>query len=128
MLLNQGDTGGAPVFDRKDLLRRLGDDVPLAKDIIKVFLSDAPAQLERLRQAIDRRDAAEIEAAGHRLRGAAANLGGLRLKAAVEVVERSGREPLAADLWPPYHKAVEEYRLLEEAMLEEWAGGAEEKT
>jgi HPt (histidine-containing phosphotransfer) domain-containing protein len=117
-----------PVFDRADLLRRLGDDLALAKEIIKLYLDDAPAQVERLRKAVAAADAAEMTAVGHRIRGAAANLGGSRLRYAAEAMERQAAASTGPERTALLNAIEGEYALLEEAMLEEWmaAPAAEE--
>jgi HPt (histidine-containing phosphotransfer) domain-containing protein len=117
-----------PVFDRADLLRRLGDDLDLTKEIIKLFLDDAPAQIERLRAAVAAGDEAELTAVGHRIRGSAANMGGSRLRFAAEAMERAGRTASAQERAAMLHTIEEQFDLLEEAMLEEWmaAPAAEE--
>jgi HPt (histidine-containing phosphotransfer) domain-containing protein len=110
------------VFDRADLLRRLGGDLELAKEVVQLFLADAPAQVTKLREAVLRGAVDEIAYAGHRVGGAAANLGGTRLRRAVEAVEQAPLEGVGArgrraELMAEVDR---EYALLEQAMREEW--------
>jgi HPt (histidine-containing phosphotransfer) domain-containing protein len=109
-----------PVFDRADLLRRLGQDHALAKEIVKLYLDDAPVQVERLRKAVHAGDVAEMVAVGHRIRGSAANLGGSRLRYAAEAMERLSSGASEQERTALFHAVEAEYALLEEAMLDEW--------
>jgi two-component system, sensor histidine kinase and response regulator len=80
------------VMNRADALERLGGDVELLADVIKIFLEDCPARLTAIKVAVDARDAAGIRAAAHALKGAASNISATSLFEAAQVMERIGDE------------------------------------
>ncbi len=93
-----GDPAGAAppaaaaAFDRALLLARLGGDEALLALVVRLFLEDCPGRLAAIRQALDARDAAALEASAHALKGAAANLSAGRLIAAAATLERTAHE------------------------------------
>ena len=64
----------AAAFDRAEVLRRLEGDDQLLREIIDLFIQDSASLVDRLRRAVERKDAAEVCAAAHRLKGSASNL------------------------------------------------------
>jgi HPt (histidine-containing phosphotransfer) domain-containing protein len=65
---------GAQVFNEEDLLRNLGGDRDLVRCIVMLFLDDTHTGMERLKEALDGSDAAEMGRLAHRMKGAAANI------------------------------------------------------
>lgn len=63
-----------PVFDYDDFLERMDGDRELLREVIEIFLEDAPAQLSALQDACRLADPAAMEKAAHTLKGAAANI------------------------------------------------------
>jgi two-component system sensor histidine kinase/response regulator len=55
--------------DRDALLTGFGGRMDLLKDVVTVFLEDAPAILERLEKALQNNNAADVAAAAHALKG-----------------------------------------------------------
>ncbi len=64
----------AEVFREKELVARLSGDYLLAQTIVKGFLSDAPAQLQKLKQLTEQGDARGVGMQAHTLKGAAATV------------------------------------------------------
>lgn len=79
-----------PIFDRAGVLERLADE-ELVELILDRFLETAPAQLASLRSLLDAGDAAGAERQAHSLKGAAANVGGQRLRRAAFAAEQAAR-------------------------------------
>jgi CheY-like chemotaxis protein len=79
-------------FDEAALRRRVSGDAELMTDVIRVFLEDLPIRLAAIKAAVTSRDAVEIRAAAHALKGAAANLSVGGLFEAAHVLERVGAE------------------------------------
>ena len=52
----------------------LDGDSDLLRDIVGIFLTRCPNQMEKIRQAVSARDAKPLERAAHALKGSAANL------------------------------------------------------
>lgn len=62
------------VMNVDDALRRLGDDVELLRDIVQIYLEDAPGMVEKIHNAVDQADANALQRAAHSLKGLAATL------------------------------------------------------
>lgn len=63
----------APIYDRAETLRRIGNDEDLFTQMIEFFVEDAPPLLECLDAALDQGDIRGAERAAHSLKGLAAN-------------------------------------------------------
>jgi CheY-like chemotaxis protein len=61
-------------FDPARLMERVGGDVQLLREVLELFFEDAEKCVETIGQALSRDDAAEIERAAHRLKGALSNM------------------------------------------------------
>jgi PAS domain S-box-containing protein len=62
------------IFREKELVARLSGDQALARTIVSGFLSDAPGQLQKLKQLIRHGDAQGASMQAHTLKGAAATV------------------------------------------------------
>ncbi len=80
----------AAVFDMPALLSRLMGDKKLAKRVLDGFLGDMPRQLEALSKLVEAGSAAGIEDLAHRIKGAAANVGGEAMRAVALEMEQAG--------------------------------------
>jgi CheY-like chemotaxis protein/HPt (histidine-containing phosphotransfer) domain-containing protein len=80
----------ATIFNGDDLLRRLMGDRHLAGVVVKAFLQDVPAQLQKLRHLLDASDAAGARLQAHALKGAAATAAAEGLCAIASAIERAG--------------------------------------
>lgn len=111
------------ILDRARLamLRRMGKgDGALLAAMVEGFGRELPRIVEDLRRAVKAGDAPALEAAAHRLRGAAANLGVLDLaRLCTEVEERAAAGDVASAA------AVEEVVAASAAALEALAGEVE---
>lgn len=73
------------VLDRKKLIQLLDGNPGLIETIIDSFLEDCPEYMDKIRAAVDRRDATALEQEAHGLKGAT---GSLRAKPASEAAAR----------------------------------------
>jgi signal transduction histidine kinase/CheY-like chemotaxis protein len=73
------------------LLARLSGDAQLLADVSRLFIDDGPRHLRDIRFAIDAGDADALRAAGHALKGAAANFDAADVVAAARRLEEAGR-------------------------------------
>jgi signal transduction histidine kinase/CheY-like chemotaxis protein len=93
-----GGAGGEPAaatlltFDEEALRCRVSGDEQLMTDVIRVFLEDLPIRLAAIKDAVTGRNAVDLRAAAHALKGAAANLSAGGLFEAASVLERVGAE------------------------------------
>jgi HPt (histidine-containing phosphotransfer) domain-containing protein len=79
----------APLFDWTGMLLRLEWDNALAQVVIKTFLEDVPLQIRALKDLVESGDAAGSARQAHSIRGAAASVGGERLRGVASEMERA---------------------------------------
>ena len=80
-----------PVFNRAGFLARMMDDEALLRTVQETFLQDMPEQIETLGQLVARGEAKLAGALAHRIKGAAANVGGVALGEVAAVMETAGK-------------------------------------
>jgi len=80
-------TSADKVFGLTEMMERLGDDVDLARTIIKGFLQDMPQQLVALRTYLENDDAKSVERQAHTIKGAASNVNSEALRVAAFQME-----------------------------------------
>jgi signal transduction histidine kinase/DNA-binding response OmpR family regulator len=80
------------VFNRSALLERLGGDQELLNEVLDIFLSDIPGQLQKLIQAKDNDDAEQVREKAHRIKGASANIGAQRASHVALQIEKAGKK------------------------------------
>jgi HPt (histidine-containing phosphotransfer) domain-containing protein len=68
----------------------MGDE-DLAKIVIAAFLEDIPKQMADLKAPIERGDAGKTGAQAHKIKGAAANVGGMAMSAVASEMENAGK-------------------------------------
>ena len=81
-----------PLFNRGELMNRLGGDVDLLADVIRIFLDDCPKRLAAIKNAVDLRDSELIRTTAHALKGAAGTLSATAVFDAAQALERLGTE------------------------------------
>jgi signal transduction histidine kinase/DNA-binding response OmpR family regulator len=80
-----------PIFDRAGMLLRLMDDEKLAQTVMGGFLEDIPKQIDKLRGYLESGDTPAVVRQAHTIKGAAANVGGERLRQAAFTVEQAAK-------------------------------------
>jgi len=80
------------VFDKVVIMRRLGDNEDLLRQIINVFLESLPDQLEELKQGVGSEDAAVIRQKAHRIKGASASIGAEAVRETAAALEEAGKK------------------------------------
>jgi PAS domain S-box-containing protein len=81
-----------PVFDREAVLARVEGDLELLKEIVELFLGEAPDLLRSIRESLERRDAASLERSAHALKGSVGNFGAKGAYETALKLETMGRE------------------------------------
>ena len=81
----------APSFDPAEAIRQAGDDAALLRELVELFLQDAPKREADVRLAVERRDAKRLERAAHSIKGACAIFGAAATLEAAARLERLGR-------------------------------------
>src|SRR6266850_232311 len=81
----------AATVNLPELLARVDNDRELLCDLISIFKEEFPGHLRSLRDAVARRDSAEIVSVSHTLKGMLSNLAVSKAAAAVARLEQLGR-------------------------------------
>ncbi len=81
-----------PAIDWKRGLARVEGDSELFGDLLKLFASEAPAALGKVRKAVERKDAAAIERGAHTLKGSLSNFASEESVQAASRLEALARE------------------------------------
>ena len=84
-------------LDKADLLERLGGDVTLVHEMLRMFLDEGPRALKRIQAAFGSGDREGLRGAAHGLKGMAANLSAVACRDLGARLERAAREGEAAD-------------------------------
>ncbi len=85
------DEEAIPIFNYQALSQRLLDDNELITKVITAFLQDIPQQLEELKRAVETNDMQATATLAHKLKGAAANVGGMVLSEYARKIELSAK-------------------------------------
>jgi len=92
------------IFDYQAFSERLMNDDALIRAVTEAFLGDMPAQIEQLKTQVAASDVEQVTASAHKIKGAAANVGGLAVGALALEMETAGR---AGDIGPAQNKLAE---------------------
>jgi signal transduction histidine kinase/DNA-binding response OmpR family regulator len=101
-----------------DGLREIsGGDDAFLKDLIHIYLDDAPGRLAEMREGADANDAAVVAGAAHALKSSSGNVGAEEVRLLCAAIEAAGRNgvvdtALVAELENAYERAESELRKL----------------
>jgi signal transduction histidine kinase/DNA-binding NarL/FixJ family response regulator len=87
----------AGAFSADDLLRRVGGNPKILRDLAKIFLEDTPKRRSAIRKAIAAQDGEALARAAHALRGSVAMLGGSEIAEDARKIEAMGRSERIAE-------------------------------
>jgi PAS domain S-box-containing protein len=90
--LPTAESAPATAFDRKGLWELLGEDRALFMEVHTLFVQDSEATMVEIRSALADADVERLERAGHRLKGAVANLRAEPAARAAQHLEQVGRD------------------------------------
>ena len=79
------------VWDRRELLRLLGGDESLVREIAVEFLEDIPREIEALMAALYVGDTEAVKEHAHTIKGSAGSVGGAALFSAAFELEKAGK-------------------------------------
>ncbi len=104
----EAEEGGEAVTLNPEQLLSFGrDDPDLLKEVIDTFTSDTPQLIRKLAEAIGGQDVQAIEITAHAIKGAALNVGGIRLSETARSIERLAKEH-KIESCPPLVTALQE--------------------
>lgn len=110
------------VFDYEFLLNDIDRDIELMNEIIDAFLEDTPPILEQIRAAIEESHLEQIRQAAHKIKGTAANIGGMKLSdigSRIEWEAKNNNLIRCQDLFQPLRQSFDE--LKNQLEKREWA-------
>jgi PAS domain S-box-containing protein len=87
---SEADEGDA-ILNWDELISRLGDE-GLIREIVPMFLKDNKERFSKLSEAVEARDAKTLKLYAHAVKGAARNIGAIRLSSIAHRLECAGRE------------------------------------
>lgn len=117
---------GAALFDQAALMRHVGDDRELLKEIVELFLETVPHLLKDIRDAVGREDDNGLRTAAHALRGAARNFYAPGVEQAALALEQMGQSRAlrgASSAYAELEKELDKVRPLLQAMLPDDGSG-----
>jgi two-component system sensor histidine kinase/response regulator len=117
--LTRGSGDRSTVFDPEPLLRRIGDDRGLFRELAGMFQEDCPRMLEQVRGAITARDAEALQRTAHILKGSVSNFAATNVVRAAQRLEDMGREGALGAVEDAY-RGLEESLGVFRAALGEW--------
>lgn len=86
---NEEISQSEPVFDHAAVTRRLMGDSQLTRTVAEAFLSDMPDQIEQFKDLVAALDMQQAAAQAHKIKGAAANVGGMALSGQALTLEQA---------------------------------------
>jgi signal transduction histidine kinase/CheY-like chemotaxis protein/HPt (histidine-containing phosphotransfer) domain-containing protein len=79
-------------LNKASVLDKLGGDETLFREVIDIFIEEAPKHLSQLKLALANRDAANVEAVAHSLKGELGYFGDAELSQTARELENAGRD------------------------------------
>jgi PAS domain S-box-containing protein len=79
-------------LDKTELRERLQGNEDLLSELVRLFVSDAPIQIQEIHAALIAGSASRLESAAHSLKGSAASLGAKGITAVARKLELRGRD------------------------------------
>jgi len=86
------ETPSIPVFDREELLARLGGKAELIPRFLAMFSKNVGGYLEALQKAIDEGDAEQVRIQAHTIKGASGNISACKVTATALAIETLASE------------------------------------
>ena len=79
------------VFNREEMMDRMGGSHELAQAVVNAFLEDMPRQIEKLKGYLEKKDIEAAQRQSHTIKGASSNVGGEIVIAIAEEMEEGGK-------------------------------------
>ncbi len=108
-------TAVAQGFDAQDLLRRVGGNPKVLRDLVRIFLEDTPKRRFAIRKAVAHKDGEALARAAHALRGSVSMLGANEIAEdarKIEAMGRSGRIAEAGKILAPFESKLSGFERL----------------
>ncbi len=106
------------VFDKDEALKMFEGDEEFLKELVEIFINDAPEHMSEIREAIDSRNSKALEKSAHKLKGAVANFWRNATTDTAFKLETMGRENNLDGVEEVYDALVKDVELLMNALEE----------
>lgn len=83
---------GKKIFDREELLSRVGGNEEICRHIAKLFAEGMSDQIEKLKNALNQKDADQTKLQAHAMKGMSANISAHRLYDVTSEIESAGKK------------------------------------
>jgi HPt (histidine-containing phosphotransfer) domain-containing protein len=100
------------------MMARLMDDEDLVRMIVAGFLKDIPEQIRVLKEYMDQGGAEQAGSQAHKIKGAAASVGGTILSAVAFEMEKAGKSGRLTEVAALMPELEEQFELLKAQMRE----------
>jgi len=104
------------VLDITGFLERLGGNGSIFRKSLSMFLSDAPDQIERIRQHLKDEDLAGVQLRAHSLKGVAMSIGGKAMQEVASDLEAAARDRERDRAWALIPQLQEEFERLKHSI------------
>ncbi|MGH9448377.1 MAG: Hpt domain-containing protein [Terriglobia bacterium] len=104
------------IFDRRAALSHVEGDEELLEELARIFLREFPGMMQKLREAVSRKDPRAIAVEAHTLKGAIANFGSAGAVKEALAVEQMGREENLSGLHEAFARLESKIALLKSAL------------
>jgi signal transduction histidine kinase/CheY-like chemotaxis protein len=111
----EATTAVAEAFSAQDLLKRVGGNPSVLREVAKIFLADTPKRMSAIHKAITAQDGDALARAAHALRGSVAMLGASEVAEdarTIEALGRSGRIAEANRILAPFEGKLSGFQRL----------------
>jgi len=116
-IATQGNThNDLVIFDYEDMAKRLMNDSELIKSVAEIFCQDLIEQIGELKISITDNNVTQAAAIMHKIKGAAANVGGIALSALALNMELAGKAGNIDDIKENIDQLEHEFNTLKIAM------------
>ncbi|MEQ8187066.1 MAG: response regulator [Candidatus Eremiobacterota bacterium] len=81
------------IFNKSEIMKRLSGDKDLIHDIVELFISNGPLQVDKLKKALENNDRERLKITAHTIKGSARNVSASQVASnAFEIEKKSGEE------------------------------------
>ena len=106
------------VFDKDEALKMFEGDEEFLKELVEIFINDAPEHMSEIEEAVDSRNSKALEKSAHKLKGAVANFGKNATTDTAFKLETMGKENNLDEVEEVYGTLVKDVENLMNALKE----------
>ncbi len=106
------------VFDKDEALKTIDNDKEFLKELVEIFINDAPEHMSEIEEAVNSRNSEALEKSAHKLKGAVANFGKNATTDTAFKLETMGKENNLDGVEEVYDTLVKDVESLVNALKE----------